>query len=99
MTVFLVILGILLFGVVVWQMNRIFQLAKCKPLGYGDIASDKDNNLQGYLMMAFLIFIYLLTIVSFWFWYYTLLPESASEHVSQIDNLMLVTMILIFFVG
>ncbi len=99
MTVFLVILVILLFGVAVWQMNRIFQLAKSRPLGYGDIASDKDNNLQGYLMMAFLIFIYLLTIVSFWFWYDTLLPESASEHGSQIDNLMLVTMILIFFVG
>ena len=99
MTVFLVILVILLFGIAVWQMNRIFQLAKSKPLGHADIASDKDNNLNGYLMIGFLIFIYLLTIISFWLWSKTLLPESGSEHGSRIDNLMLVTMILIFIVG
>lgn len=99
MTVFLVILVILLFGVAVWQMNRIFQLAQKKPVGHSDIASDEDNNLNGYLMVGFLIFIYILTIVSFWLWYDTLLPESASEHGSRIDNLMLITMILIFVVG
>ena len=99
MTVFLVILVILLFGVAVWQMNRIFQLAQKKPVGHTDIASDEDNNLNGYLMVGFLIFLYILTIVSFWLWYDTLLPESASEHGSRIDNLMLITMILIFVVG
>ncbi|NLN25603.1 MAG: cytochrome c oxidase subunit II [Bacteroidetes bacterium] len=99
MTTFLVILVILLFGVSVWQMNRIFQLARQKPVGYADIATDKDNNNQGYLMVGFLVFLYLLTIVSFYLWYDTLLPESASEHGSRIDNLMLITMILIFIVG
>ncbi|QAA81983.1 cytochrome c oxidase subunit II [Aequorivita sp. H23M31] len=99
MTVFLIILVILLFGVAVWQMNRIFQLAQIRPIGHADIASDKDNNSQGYLMLGFLAFIYILTILSFWFWGGTLLPESGSEHGSQIDNLMLVTMILIFVVG
>jgi len=99
MTVFLVILVILLFGIAVWQMNRIFQLAQKRPVGFADIASDKDNNQQGYLMIGFLIFIYALTILTFWFWYDTLLPESASAHGSDIDNLMLITMILIFFVG
>ena len=99
MTVFLVILVILLFGIAVWQMNRIFQLAQKKPVGYTDIASDEDNNLNGYLMVGFLVFLYLLTIVCFWLWYDTLLPESASEHGSKIDNLMLITMILIFIVG
>lgn len=99
MTVFLVILVLLLFSVAVWQMNRIFQLARTKPIGYADIATEKDNNSQGYLMMAFLVFIYLLTIVSFWLWSDVLLPKSGSEHGSKIDNLMLVTMILIFVVG
>lgn len=99
MTAFLVILVIILFGISVWQMNRIFQLAKAKPLTHPDIATDKDNNLQGYLMMGFLAFIYILTIVSFWLWSDTLLPDSGSEHGSRIDNLMLISMILIFFVG
>lgn len=99
MTVFLVILVLLLFSVAVWQMNRIFQLARTKPIGYADIATEKDNNSQGYLMIAFLVFIYLLTIVSFWLWSDVLLPKSGSEHGSKIDNLMLVTMILIFVVG
>lgn len=99
MTVFLVILVILLFGVAVWQMNRIFQLARIKSTSYDDIANAKDNNEQGYLMIAFLIFIYVLTAVSFWLWSGTLLPEAASEHGGEIDNLMLITMILIFVVG
>lgn len=99
MTAFLVILVIVLFGISVWQMNRIFQLAKVKSSIHSEIASDKDNNSQGYLMMGFLAFMYLLTIISFWFWYDVLLPKSASEHGHQIDNLMLITMVLIFFVG
>ena len=99
MTAFLVILVIVLFGMSVWQMNKIFQLARKKPIGHPDIATKKDNNLQGYLMMGFLIFIYLLTILTFWFWYGTLLPESASEHGQDIDNLMLITMIVLFIAG
>ena len=99
MTAFLVILVILLFGVAVWQMNRIFQLARIRTVGHADIATSKDNNDQGYLMIAFLIFIYVLTAVSFWLWSGTLLPESGSEHGARIDNLMLITMILIFVVG
>lgn len=99
MTAFLVILVIVLFGVAVWQMNRIFQLAKTKPIGHPDIATDKDNNHQGYLMLGFVIFIYVLTILCFWFWYGTLLPEAASEHGSRVDNLMLITMIILFVAG
>ncbi|MDP2687411.1 MAG: cytochrome c oxidase subunit II [Aequorivita sp.] len=99
MTAFLVVLVILLFGISVWQMNRIFQLAKAKPLTHPDIASKKDNNVQGYLMMGFLAFMYILTIVTFWLWGDVLLPESGSEHGTEIDNLMLISMIVIFFVG
>ncbi|OAD91841.1 MULTISPECIES: cytochrome c oxidase subunit II [Flavobacteriaceae] len=99
MTAFLVILVIILFGISVWQMNRIFQLAKVKPSTHSEIASDKDNNTQGYLMMGFLAFMYILTIVTFWLWGDVLLPDSGSEHGVKIDNLMLISMIVIFFVG
>src|SRR5690554_957427 len=99
MTAFLVILVILLFGISVWQISRIFRLAQIKSTTHSDIASDEDNNHQGYLMLAFLAFIYILTIVSFWLWYDTLLPKSASEHGEQIDNLMLISMIVIFAAG
>ena len=98
MTAFLVVLVIILFGVAVWQMNRIFQLAK-KPSQFSEIASDKDNNFNGYLMIAFCLFIYGLAIVSFWLWGDVLLPDSASEHGTEIDNLMLISMIIIFVVG
>src|SRR5690554_460622 len=99
MTAFLIILVIILLGISVWQLNKIFQLAKIKSVGHADIASDKDNNSQGYLMLAFCIFIYGLTALSFWFWYDTLLPEAASEHGKKIDNLMLISMIVLFIAG
>ena len=46
------------------------------------IANDKDNDYNGKLMFAFLGFIYLFTIFSFWEWGEVLLPRSASEPVS-----------------
>jgi cytochrome c oxidase subunit 2 len=99
MTVFLVLLVIILFGVSVWQMSRIFKLAQVKPSSHSEIASDKDNNINGYLMMGFLAFIYILAIITFWLWGDVLLPKSGSEHGVKIDNLMLISMIVIFFVG
>ncbi len=99
MTAFLIVLVIVLFGVSVWQMSRIFQLARQKPSENPEIATDKDNNTQGYLMLGFLIFIYVLAFLSFWFWYDTLLPKAGSEHGQQIDTLMLISMIVIFVAG
>ncbi len=99
MTAFLIILVIILLGISIWQLNRIFQLAKKRTVGHADIASDKDNNNQGYLMMGFLAFIYILTALSFYFWWGTLLPEAASEHGEKIDNLMLISMIVLFAAG
>jgi len=99
MTAFLVVLVIILFGIAVWQMNRIFQLSKPDRSDISEIASEKDNNLQGYLMMGFIFFIYILLIVCFWKWGEVLLPVSASEHGLEIDQLMLVSMIIIFITG
>lgn len=98
MTVFLVLAVIILFAVAVWQMNKIFQMSKFKADANSEIATNKDNNTQGYLMLALMIFIYLITIISFWEWTDVLLPESASEHGKDIDQLMLISMALIMFV-
>jgi cytochrome c oxidase subunit 2 len=99
MTAFLVVLVIILFGVAIWQMNKIFQLSKFKVDNTSEIATDKDNNAQGYLMLGLAFFTYGLLIYCFWKWGGVLLPESASEHGVDIDNLMLVSMIIIFVVG
>ena len=100
MTAFLIILVIILFGVAVWQMNKVFQLSKSpKSDDSSEIASDSDNNTQGYLMLAFVFFIYGILAYCFWEWGDVMLPISASEHGIQIDQLMLTSMIIIFSVG
>lgn len=99
MTAFLVVLVIILFGVAVMQMNKVFQLSKPNQSEDSELATDNDNNTQGYLLLGFVFFIYGLMIVSFWKWGGVLLPEAASEHGLETDQLMLVTMALIFFVG
>ncbi|MGV6829664.1 MAG: cytochrome c oxidase subunit II [Flavobacteriales bacterium] len=96
MTAFLIILILILFGVAVWQMGKIFQLSKSSN---SELASDKDNNTQGYLMLGFLFFLYILMALCFWLWGDVLLPVSGSEHGLEIDQLMLVSMVLIFVTG
>jgi cytochrome c oxidase subunit 2 len=99
MTGFLILAVLVLFVVAIWQMNKIFLLSKIRVEGeIADVASDKDNNTQGYLMIAFLIFIYAITIYCFWKWSGVLLPEAASEHGKNFDMLMLISMIILLFV-
>lgn len=100
MTVFLVLAVIVLFAVAIWQMNKIFNLSKIKTGAASDEAevTEKDNKLNGYLMVAFLIFIYAIMFYSFWEWTRVLLPESASEHGKNIDQLMLISMVIIIIV-
>ncbi|PHS63479.1 MAG: cytochrome C oxidase subunit II [Flavobacterium sp.] len=99
MTAFLVVLVIILFGVAVWQMNKVFQLSKPNQSEDSELATNDDNNTQGYLMLGFVFFIYGLLAYCFWKWGDVLLPEAASEHGLEIDQLMLITMALIFFTG
>ena len=99
MTAFLVVLIIILFGVAFWQLGKIFQMSSAKDDNTSEIASDKDNNINGYLMLGFVLLTYLLLIICFWKWGDVLLPEAASEHGTGIDNLMLISMALIFVVG
>ncbi|MCM5662023.1 cytochrome c oxidase subunit II [Galbibacter mesophilus] len=97
MTALLTIIVLLLVAIAIWQMTKIFELSQS---GSDDsqIANDKDNKINGYLMFGFLIFIYLLTIYSFYAWGDVILGTPASEHGPQYDNLMGISMALIFFV-
>jgi len=98
MTVFLTIVVIALVGITLWQMSKILKLSELKNADTSQVANDKDNNLQGKLMLAFVIFMYLLTIFCFARYYSFFLPESASEHGVDYDQLMFISMVLIMFV-
>ncbi len=98
MTAFLTIIIVLFVAIALWQMVKIFDLAQGRSSN-SQIAVDKDNKIQGYLMMAFLVFIYAITIVSFWtLGDLPLVSNSASEHGPDIDNLMIISMVVIFIV-
>ena len=66
MTILLTAIAILLLAISVWQISKIFEVSN---LGVkrdeSQIASDKDNDMQGKLMFLFLAFIYVVTIYSF----------------------------------
>ncbi|MEW7293065.1 cytochrome c oxidase subunit II [Aquimarina sp. 2304DJ70-9] len=98
MTVFLTIVVIALFGITLWQMSKILKLSQLKGADVSQVANDKDNNTHGKLMLAFVIFMYLLTIYCFVQYHTFFLPESASEHGVDYDQLMLISMVLIFIV-
>jgi len=98
MTFLLTIIVLLFIAIAIWQMVKMFDLAQASAKN-GQIATDKDNKFNGYLMIVFLAFIYIITIVCFLKWGdLPLLSNSASEHGPQIDNLMIISMVLIFIV-
>ena len=98
MTALLTIIIVLFVAVAIWQMVKIFDLAQVGTSNT-QVADDNDNRVNGYLMIGFLIFIYVITI--FCFWYLGDLPlmsNPASEHGAEVDNLMIISMVVIFFV-
>ena len=98
MTALLTILVLVFITVAIWQMVKIFDLANANAES-SEIANDSDNRLNGYLMMGFLAFIYIITIVCFVLWGdLPLTSNSASEHGPKIDNLMIISFVIIFIV-
>ncbi|RBP34377.1 cytochrome c oxidase subunit 2 [Oceanihabitans sediminis] len=98
MTALLTILVLVCIAIAIWQLVKIFDLAQVGKSN-DQIATDKDNAINGYLMMGFLAFIYIITI-----WSVVelgdlpLLSNAASEHGAQIDNLMVISLAVIFIV-
>jgi cytochrome c oxidase subunit 2 len=97
MNIFLILSVLVLIAISIWQITKIFELSQAKKVNT-QVADDEDNNLNGKLMFIFLIFIYGITIFSFWSYGDVLLPDAASEHGSDYDNLMWISFAIIFFV-
>ncbi|AWI25385.1 cytochrome c oxidase subunit II [Flavobacterium pallidum] len=99
MTSWLVIIVLVLLSIAVWQLTKIFDLTQVGgQANKTQVADDKDNNVQGYLMFGFLAFIYIFTIYGLLKWGHFVLSNPASEHGKEIDRLMNITWVLIFIV-
>lgn len=99
MTTLLVLLVLVLLSVAIWQMTKIFDLTQVGKKGNdSQIANDNDNNVQGYLMFGFLIFLYVFIIGGLLKWGHLALGTPASEHGPDYDNLMYISFAIIFFV-
>ena len=100
MTSLLVILVLVLLSVALWQLTKIFDLTQVGKKGDESlVADDNDNKVNGYLSFAFLAFIYLITIYCFVnYGKFPLMSNAASVHGKEVDQLMWISMILIFIV-
>jgi cytochrome c oxidase subunit 2 len=100
MTTLLVLIVVVLLTVALWQLTKIFHLTQVGvQVNNSQVASDNDNKVNGYLMFAFLGFIYLTTIYCFInYGHFPLVSDSASEHGPEVDNLMIISMLVIFIV-
>ena len=99
MTSLLVIIVLVLLSIAIWQMTKIFDLTQVGvSKDDSQIATDNDNNVQGYLMFGFLAFLYIFTIFGLFKWGHLVLGTPASEHGTDYDNLMYISFGIIFFV-
>ena len=81
MTSLLVIIVLVLLAVALWQLTKIFDLTQVgSDQDNSQVATDNDNNVQGYLMFGFLAFIYIFTIYGLFKWGHLVLHTPASEH-------------------
>jgi len=97
MNIALVFTVLVLVAISLWQITKIFELSQAKKED-NQVANDNDNNLNGKLMFAFLLFIYGITIFSFWSYGDVFLPEAASEHGADYDQLMWISFAIILVV-
>ena len=100
MTSLLVLLVLVLLSVALWQLTKIFDLTQVgKQSDNTQIADDNDNKVNGYLSFGFLAFIYLITIFCLVnYGKFPLMSNAASVHGKDVDQLMWISMILIFIV-
>ena len=99
MTTLLVIIVLVLLAIALWQLTKIFDLTQVGQTASNlQVANEKDNKVQGYLMFAFIAFLYIFMIYGLIVWGPLVLDNPASEHGSDVDMLMNITWILIFIV-
>lgn len=96
MTGLLILITVVLGLIAVGQIVRIYELSSDLRGDDSDTqVSDKDNNYQGWLMIGGLIFLMGFVIYNFVAYWDVMLPVAASEHGTDIDNLMAISMIVI----
>ena len=99
MTSLLVIIVLVLLAIALWQLTKMFDLTQVGvSKDDSQVANDNDNNIQGYLMFGLLAFIYIFTIYGLYVWGPLVLHTPASKHGGDIDSIMNITWIVIFFV-
>lgn len=99
MTSLLVIIVLILLAIALWQLTKIFDLTQAGQINNdGQVATYSDNKVQGYIMFAFLAFLYIFMIYGLIVWGPLVLDNPASEHGEDVDFLMNITWILIFTV-
>ncbi len=99
MTSLLIIIVLILLSIAIWQMTKIFDLTQVgKTKDDSQVANNKDNNIQGYMMFGFLAFLYIFTIFGMFQWGHLVLGTPASEHGADVDQLLYITFLVIFFV-
>ncbi len=102
MTSLLVVIVLVLLCVAIWQINKIYYLTQTSSgvkLDDSQVANEKDNSINGYLMFGMMVFMYVFTIYGLFKWGgLVLISNSASEHGKEIDNLMIISFVMIFIV-
>ncbi|MEZ4854024.1 cytochrome c oxidase subunit II [Flavobacterium sp.] len=100
MTSLLIFLVVVLIGIAIWQLTKIFDLTQIGVAtdDNAGVANDNDNKVNGYLMFAFLGFLYIFMIYGLFKWTPLVLGTPASEHGKDYDNLMTISMVIIFIV-
>lgn len=99
MTSLLIIIVLILLSIAIWQMTKIFDLTQVgKAKDDSQVANNKDNNIQGYMMFGFLAFLYIFTIFGMFQWGHLVLGTPASAHGADVDQLLYITFLVIFFV-
>ena len=97
-----IILILIFISIAIWQMIKIFDLTrdlKGEEIDDSQVANDKDNRINARLMLGFLGFIYLITIICVVkYGHFPLITDAASEHGVKNDTLMIWTVAVIFFV-
>jgi cytochrome c oxidase subunit 2 len=96
----LVFFILVLLSVALWQLTKIFDLTQVGKNNVDTgVADDNDNKVNGYLSFIFLGFIYVITIYCLLnYGKFPLMSNAASVHGKEVDQLMWISMILIFTV-
>ena len=96
----LIITVLVLLSIALWQLTKIFDLTQVgKTRDNSQVANNTDNKVNGYMMFGFLVFIYVTTIYCVVkFGKFPLMDNAASEHGKGLDQLMWISMMMIFVV-